>query len=184
MAWAAQVSQRWRQGDGEHVYDDECCTGVAGGSNAADARRFRLEAWSPHDKPNPKLMKLNISLRSSRLRVEIVQVVVQFPEFRAAHESGLERRQSGGQAHMKRPELGQRRQKGDFRVGQFMIINIQPTKRRMTGQVVEIPVVAAATFWFSVQTQCLLYILLYIGLGYLIRVLAPAVVCGRERRLI
>ena len=132
---------------------DRCCAGVAGGSNAPDARRFdiRLEAWSPHDNPNPKLMKLNISLRSSRLRVEIVQVVVQFPEFRAAHESGLERRQSGGQAHMKRPELGQRRQKGDFRVGQFMIINIQPTKRRMAGQVVEIPVVAAVTFRVSVQ---------------------------------
>ena len=47
---------------------------------------------------------------------------------------------------MKRPELGQRRQKGDFRVGQFMIPNIQPTKRRMLGQVVEIPVVAAVTF--------------------------------------
>ena len=47
---------------------------------------------------------------------------------------------------MKRPELGQRRQKGDFRVGQFMIPNIQPTKRRMAGQVVEIPVVAAVLF--------------------------------------
>ena len=47
---------------------------------------------------------------------------------------------------MKRPELGQRRQKGDFRVGQFMIPNIQSTKRRMTGQVVEIPVVAAVLF--------------------------------------
>ena len=50
---------------------------------------------------NPERMKLNKSLRSSRLRVEIVKVVVQLPEFRAAHESGLERRQSGGQAHMK-----------------------------------------------------------------------------------
>jgi hypothetical protein len=50
---------------------------------------------------------------------------------------------------MKRPELGQRRQKGDFRVGQFMILNIQSTKRRMTGQVVEIPVVAAVLFRVS-----------------------------------
>ena len=48
---------------------------------------------------------------------------------------------------MKRPELGQRRQKGDFRVGQFMIPNIQPTKRRMAGQVVEIPVVAAVCYY-------------------------------------
>ena len=79
----------------------------------------------------------------------MVQVVVQFPEFRAAHESGLERRQSGGEVHMERPELGQRRQEGDFRVGQFMIPNIQPTKRRMIGQVVEIPVVAAVLFRVS-----------------------------------